>query len=84
MPEPCIEHAMAKFEQALNQASKSEGISDHQFSEDRAYGELVKRFSNRTVTKEYIDLINTRLLNYGLRNEKNRITKSRYASWSRC
>ena len=43
-------------------------INDHQFSEDRAYGELVKRFSNRTVTKEDIDLINARLLNYGLRN----------------
>ena len=30
----------------------------------------MKRFNNITVTKEYIDLINIRLLNYGLRNEE--------------
>ena len=29
------------------------------FSEDKAYGELVKRFSNGTVNKKNIDLINT-------------------------
>ena len=40
-------------------------INDHRFSEDRAYGKLVERVSNGTVTKEDIDLINTRLLNYG-------------------
>ena len=42
--------------------------NDHRFSEDRSYGELVKRFSNGTVTKEDIDLINTRLLNDGCGN----------------
>ena len=38
------------------------------FSEDRAYGELVKRFSNGTVTNKNIDLINTSLLNDGCGN----------------
>ena len=37
-------------------------IKNHRFSENRAYGKLVERFSNGTVTKEDIDLINTRLL----------------------
>ena len=43
-------------------------INDHRFSGDRAYGELVKRFSNGTVTKNDIDMINSRLLNDGCGN----------------
>ena len=46
-------------------------INDHRFSEDRAYGKLVERVSNGTVTKEDIDLINTRLLNDGCGNGGN-------------
>ena len=43
-------------------------INDHPFSDNRAYGDLVKRFSNEPVTKEDINLFFTRLLNYGRRN----------------
>ena len=38
------------------------------FSEDRAYGELVKRFGNEPVTKEDSDLFNNMLLHYGRGN----------------
>ena len=42
--------------------------NDHNLSEDRAYGEQVKIFSNRIFTKEVIGLINNRLLNDGCGN----------------
>ena len=39
----------AKFEQALNQASKSEGISDHQFSEEALRYDLTVPFARYVV-----------------------------------
>ena len=45
--------------------------SDHRFVDDPEYGKLVERFSNGTVTKEDINLINSQLIDDGKGNGGN-------------